>query len=132
MDILSGPFERVHESGLSAGRRARIGLIAALVVLAILCLLAQLQTVVSSTADMQRFTNVPCIVHVPQTVLKRRARGSNQLSLRNDHLPPAYVESIRVLGARVMRQCREEGFRRLVVTSTVPGEGKSTMACAWC
>ena len=104
------------------------GLVAALIVLAILCLLAQLQTVVSSTADMQRFTNVPCIVHVPQTVLKRRARGSNQLSLRNDHLPPAYVESIRVLGARVMRQCREEGFRRLVVTSTVPGEGKSTIA----
>ena len=27
-----------------------------------------------------------------------------------------------------MRQCREEGFRRLVVTSTVPGEGKSTIA----
>ena len=104
------------------------GLIAALAVLAILCLLAQLQTVVSSTADMQRFTNVPCLVHVPQTELKRRAQGSNQLSLRNEHLPPAYVESIRVLGSRVMRQCREDGFRRLVVTSTVPGEGKSTIA----
>ena len=104
------------------------GLIAALAVLAILCLLAQLQTVVNSTADMQRYTNVSCIVHVPQTELKRRAQGSNQLSLLNGHLPPAYVESIRVLGSRVMRQCREQGLRRIVITSTVPGEGKSTIA----
>ncbi len=104
------------------------GLMAALAMLAILCLLAQLQTVVTSSADMQRVTNVPCIVHVPQTELKRRAQGSNQLSLRNDHLPPVYEESIRVLSARVLRQCREQGFRRIVITSTVPGEGKSTIA----
>ena len=104
------------------------GLVAALIALAILCLLAQMQTVVSSSSDLQRYTNVPCIVHVPQTELKRRAQGSNLLSLRNEHLPPVYEESIRVLGARVLRMCREQGLGRIIVTSTVPGEGKSTIA----
>ncbi len=103
-------------------------LVGALIMLAILCLLAQLQTVVTSSSDLQRYTNVPCIVHVPQTELKRRAQGTNQLSLRNEHLPQVYEEAIRVLGARVLRQCREQSIRRICITSTVPGEGKSTIA----
>ena len=110
-------------------RSAVIGALGAgLLVLAILCLLAQMQTIVTSTGDLKQYTNVPCIVHVPQTVLKRRSRGGNQLSLRNEHLPPVYREAIRVLGARVLRMCREQDLKRILVTSTVPGEGKSTIA----
>ena len=52
-------------------------LVGALIMLAILCLLAQLQTVVTSSSDLQRYTNVPCIVHVPHTELKRRGEGKS-------------------------------------------------------
>ncbi|MBR4132584.1 MAG: hypothetical protein IKT99_06360, partial [Oscillospiraceae bacterium] len=84
------------------------GLIGGLIMLAVLCLLAQLQTTVNSSADMERYTNVPCVVHVPQTTLKRRSRRKhNQLSLMNSHLPPAFEESIRVLRSRLLRKIKE-------------------------
>ena len=105
------------------------GLIVGLVALAILCMLGQMQTTVNSSTDLQRFTNVPCIVHVPQTVLKRRSRRkNNQLSLLNSHLPPAFEESIRVLRSRLLRQIKEQDLHKIIITSTIPGEGKSTIA----
>ena len=105
------------------------GLILGLVALIILSLLGQLQATVNSSTDLQRYSNVPCIVHIPQTVLKRRSRRhNNQLSLLNSHLPASFEESIRVLRSRLLRKIKEQNLRTIIITSTIPGEGKSTVA----
>ncbi len=104
------------------------GAIAGLIVLAILCLLAQMQQHVLTTEDMKRYSNVPCIVHVPHVEPKRRKNRQYALSLLNSSILPAYEDSIRVLRARILRQLGDQMPQKIVITSTSPGEGKSTLS----
>ena len=51
-----------------------------------------------------------------------------QLSFLNPSLPHGYTESIRVLKNRVVKAMESKNQKVLLVTSTVPGEGKSVTA----
>jgi len=44
-------------------------------------------------------------------------------------VPPGFAEAIRAIRTNVLFSSAEEGARTLVVTSTGPGEGKTTIAC---
>src|SRR6185503_19463949 len=44
-------------------------------------------------------------------------------------VPPGFAEAFRTIRTNVLFSTAEEGARTLVITSTGPGEGKTTVAC---
>ena len=59
---------------------------------------------------------------------KRKKEEYNNLTLLNDRISPAYEEAVRRLRVRVMREAESENGGVIMVTSSVPGEGKTTTA----
>lgn len=68
-----------------------------------------------------------CIPHIKS---KKRKKDTfhNSLNLLNERVSQNYIESIRKLRTKVMREMEEKGFKTLLVTSSIPGEGKTTLA----
>lgn len=109
------------------GTALRGALYSGAAMLVVLCLLAQLRTTVCSAEDMKRFSSLCCLSHVPVTVVKRRRKGhGGQISLMSPTISPSYAESIRTLRTRLLRD--EQRGSSILITSTSPGEGKSTLA----
>lgn len=119
------PEQPVNSPGWrhSAVRGAVLG---GVLMLALLCLLAQLRKTVTSEEDMKQLSSLSCLAQVPATTAKRRQRGDGRISLLSPTVSPAYAESIRTLRARLLHERPEGGV--VLVTSTAPGEGKSTLA----
>ena len=59
---------------------------------------------------------------------KRKNAEYNDLTLLNPRLAPGYEESVRRLRIRVMREAEKLNGGVIMVTSSVPGEGKTTIA----
>ena len=59
---------------------------------------------------------------------KRRHEEHNDLSILNERISPAYEEAIRRLRIRVMKETEKQSGAVIMVTSSVPGEGKTTIA----
>lgn len=104
------------------------GLLFGVIMLVILCLIGQTQHCVTTTADMRAISNLPCIVHVPKIEPKRRGKAPFVLNLQNKNIPPAYEEAIRVMRSRILDSVKEKSVKKIMVTSTLPSEGKSTIA----
>lgn len=68
-----------------------------------------------------------CIPHI-KTKKRKKSTFYNSLNLLNERISQNYVESIRKLRTKVMREMEETGFKTLLVTSSIPGEGKTTLA----
>ena len=74
--------------------------------------------------NMEDYGSVP---YIPQK--KRRKKGVNKsVNLKNDRVPQIYLESIRKLRIKVLREMERNGYKSILVTSSIPGEGKTTLA----
>ncbi len=104
------------------------GILFGIIAFIILCLIGQTERCVSTTGDMKAISNLSCIVHVPEIQLKRRSKTANSLNIQNKNIPPAYEEAIRIMRSRILELMKEKAIKKIVVTSTLPGEGKSTIA----
>lgn len=79
--------------------------------------------------DFKKYLSVSCIASVPMiTFKKRRKKIDKHIHIYNDKVGYAFFESIRTIRARVMRSAEEMGAQVIMVTSSIPGEGKSTVA----
>lgn len=98
--------------------------------LAILGMYALLRRTARDPEEMKKVTSLRCLASVPQVHMKARRKMSNaqKLSVLDERLPYAFRESIRTLQYRVAREMARKESKILLVTSTVPGEGKSTLA----
>lgn len=107
---------------------AKGGAVAALAVLIMLCLLAQLQHFVESVEDMKKITGLPCLASVPHIDVKRRTKNNPGRTLLGENAPAPFQETFRILRTRILRQMKDGKPHRLMITSTSPSEGKSTIA----
>lgn len=109
----------------SAVKGAALGLALSLVVLLIA---ASLRRTVSSTGDVKRLVNLSCLASIPRTTPKRRKSGA-QTGLLISHMQTdsAFCEAYRLLRLKLLRQLKEED-KILMVTSSVPSEGKSSVS----
>lgn len=104
---------------------AVVGLGAAAV--ALLALLLSFQTVLNSK-DLKSITNVTYLGTLPVYKKKKRRRsGTEGISLLKNNVQKDYLEAMRVIRTRLARKLTKKGMV-LMVTSTLPGEGKSTVA----
>ncbi|MBR4549604.1 MAG: formate--tetrahydrofolate ligase [Oscillospiraceae bacterium] len=79
--------------------------------------------------DLRTFLNVPCLGTLPSYKKKRRKKNVNtEINILNDRngSNSDYIESMRLIRTRLERQLGDKQV--LMVTSSIPGEGKSTVA----
>jgi polysaccharide biosynthesis transport protein len=79
-----------------------------------------------SSGDVETQLHASLIGEIPE--LKAFERGANSF-LGSDNTNDAFMESFRGIYSQLTLQTKVEGTRRIVITSSVPGEGKSFVTC---
>lgn len=95
----------------------------------ILCVyIAEGQTV-RSREKLKRLINIRELGTLPYVKMKKRKRKEfNNLCILNERIASFYTESIRRLRIQILRETQEHGYKVLMVTSSIPEEGKTTVA----
>ena len=95
----------------------------------ILCLYVFLKRTVRTKEQLNKRINLHDLGSLPYVKMKkRRHEEHNDLSILNERISPAYEEAIRRLRIRVMKETEKQNGGVIMVTSSVPGEGKTTVA----
>ena len=82
---------------------------------------------IRSETELRSLLNLPCLGTLPIVqVKKRRKNNRREINILYDANCGEYVEAMRLIRTRLERQL--EGKQVLMVTSSVSGEGKSTVA----
>ena len=100
-----------------------------LVSLVILGLISLARKTARNPEEMQKITSLRCLASIPHVTFKaRKKQGQSSLAVWEKRVQGGYKESIRALGIRVEKELKKLEGKILLVTSTVSGEGKSTLA----
>lgn len=90
---------------------------------------ALLRKTVHKPEQLRKVMNLTCLASIPKVRRKARKKKQNEfISIRDTSIGPWFEESINTLQLRVCRDLDEKGGKTLMVTSTVPGEGKSMIS----
>lgn len=82
---------------------------------------------IRSESELRSLLNIPCLGTLPFYQKKQRRNSTRtEINILNDGENSDYVEAIRLVRTRLERQM--EGKQVLMVTSSISGEGKSTVA----
>ena len=85
---------------------------------------------VRTADDLKRSTSVPCMGTIPAIQVKRRRKAAGSgVSILNPHLGDTLSVPIGALQVRLLRSQPAGGTGRIIlITSTMPGEGKTTVS----
>ncbi|MBR3972813.1 MAG: polysaccharide biosynthesis tyrosine autokinase [Oscillospiraceae bacterium] len=89
--------------------------------------LSMLIRTIGSTDDLKAITNLPILTTFPQVSPKHR-RKDRKTSLISAADNEQVAESLRALRTKVRKQLAEKDGNIVLLTSTVPGEGKTTIS----
>lgn len=79
--------------------------------------------------DLKKHLNVRCLASIPAVRFKRRNREIDQnIHIYNSLVPYQFSEAFRTIAGRIERESQKYGRKSILVTSSIPGEGKSTIA----
>lgn len=97
--------------------------------LLIIGLLAYLRKTVHSSDDLRLLVNVPCLCNMPRVQMKRRSsEEARTIAITNKHLPQHYTDAVRALRFHLKKELDSHPAKVIMVTSTLPNEGKSTVS----
>lgn len=115
--VIRGSYKRGAMKGAALG-------------LVIMALYVVTRKTVKSRKELKKSVNLEDFGSIPFIHEKKRkkAKFRSSVSLMNDRVPQGYLEAIRKLRIKVMKEMEEEEYSSLLVTSSVPGEGKTTLA----
>ena len=84
---------------------------------------------IHSREDIKEYLNMPCIGTVCKVAKKKRSKKKNNvLSIHNHRIDASFVKAIKRVAYRVGSELDKNEEKVLVVTSTNPNEGKSTIS----
>lgn len=84
---------------------------------------------ISSVEETKQYLNAVNLGVLPSVSFKKRSnKQRNQLTIDNSRIPFNFEESLRSVRTRFERITEKNGGRTVLVTSTVSGEGKTTVA----
>ena len=89
--------------------------------------LSMLRRTIASTKELKAITNLPILATFPLVSLKQR-RKDRKTSLISAADNEQMAESLRRLRTKIRKQLSEKGGKVILLTSTVPGEGKTTIS----
>lgn len=99
-----------------------------------LCILLDLllafgKNTVKKEEDFKKLFHIKSLGIMPRAKFhKRRTKTEELVVLDNPRLPRNFLESARTVRRRIERARKETGMRSFLVTSAMPGEGKSTVS----
>lgn len=127
IDETGVPEEPQNPADFMAGakRGAQIGGILCLVILGVY---ATTRNTIRKEEDFKRMLNIRCMGSIPLVRFKKRSLERDLVLLNNKKIPPGFVEATRTIRTRLLKECKEKNLKTLLVSSSMPGEGKSTVA----
>lgn len=96
----------------------------------ILCLITLTRRSIFSKNDVHKMLNQRCLGEVPQVTFKKRrnSQTSTAVHVLNSRISTGFKESIRSMRVKFLHYAEERNCRVIMVTSTIPGEGKTTIS----
>jgi len=95
----------------------------------ILFCLALTRKTIQRTSDVAKQANLECMGQVYRVVRKKRRNAEQaRFTIRSRQADYSFKETFRSLSVRLERFLKEHHAKVLLVTSTMPGEGKTTVA----
>lgn len=84
---------------------------------------------IQTEEDLKKYLNTKYLAAVPKVKFKKHRRNINQkVLIHNASISDAFLENIYALRTRVQQGAAQIGAKVILVTSSVPEEGKSTVA----
>jgi len=85
---------------------------------------------VKTRKELNRLINLDDMGSIPFIPNKKRKgkKTNRAVNMKNARVPQVYLEAIRRLRIRVMKQMEKNNWKTLLITSSVPGEGKTTVS----
>lgn len=125
---------RLHESGVPTKPNAALnlksgiikGAIVGFALWALLILgLAMMVSTIHNEKELNSLVNIPCVCKIPH-VRRSVKKGRNLLY---QHIRgPGFSEAVRLLRLRVEKALTEQNKKVLLISSAIPGEGKTTVS----
>lgn len=114
-------------TAVQTGIRSTIPVI--LLGLLLIFLVALSRKTVHSADDLRKLVNLKCLAYVPGIKLKKRSHSNNMsITITNSRVGSIFSESIRNLRVKVQKAMDHRHAHILLVSSTIPNEGKTTVA----
>ena len=128
VDIPAIPTAPVNQS--QAGAQGKKGaMLGGLVGLAVILAYACTRNTILGTDTVAKYTRLACLGEVEAVTFKKRKKSENpQIIINGSRLPSSFRETYRSIRTKVIGQCEKHAFKTLLITSTYPGEGKTTSA----
>ena len=118
----ANPFSYKHEIEIGI-------LIGILICMFLDILLAFGKNTVKKEEDFKRLFHMESLGVMPHAKFhKKRTQTQELIVLDNPRLPRTFLESLRTVRRRIERAQKEKGMKSFLVTSAMPGEGKSTVS----
>jgi len=92
-----------------------------------IALLAFFSKTVTSTDQLKHTVNLPVLAVIPDIRIKRRRSEKNHFIMTSTN--PELTETMRSLALKARKLLENESKRVILVTSTLSGEGKTTISC---
>ncbi len=84
---------------------------------------------VHSAEDLRKLVNLKCLSYVPSVTMKKHTNAANQnVLITNPRISSSFNESIRNLRIKIQKLMGQTQGQVLLITSTLPNEGKTTVA----
>lgn len=128
LNIIESPsLPSTPENPLSIQKNVLIGCgIGLLFGLIVMFIYAVSRKTIRTVEDFKKKTNVSCVGTIPKVVFKKRNKGIDQsITLQNRKVGMAFEESMRSITNRVLRSLEKKEQKVVLVTSTLPNEGKT-------
>ena len=126
-DEAAVPTEPINERNFITPT-IRWGVYGLILGLTLIGLFSGFRKTVHNSEDLHDLLNVPCLGLLPQVRFKARTGINRTVLLTNPKLDEGYIEAIRAVRFQLCKELEHQRAKIIMVTSTIPGEGKSTLS----
>lgn len=133
IDVINMPLEppaKPDNSNTAFTSALKIGAMVFLAGTAAIFLLSLTRKTVHSAEDLRKLVNLKCLAYIPRIKLKKHTNKSNlALTITNPRVNSSFSECVRNLRVKLQKTLSsKDGCNVLLITSTLPNEGKTTLA----
>ena len=110
------------------GSAVKGAILGAGVVVLIMGIIALSIHTVNSADDLKNAVSIKCLGTLPYCRVKKRTGGNGSILITESSASRPFTEAILTVRARLLHYCQKNDAKVILITSTVPGEGKTTLA----
>lgn len=110
------------------GSTVKGAILGAGVVVLIMGIIALSIHTVNSADDLKNAVSIKCLGTLPYCRVKKRTGGNGSILITESSASRPFTEAILTVRARLLHYCKKNDAKVILITSTVPGEGKTTLA----